>query len=91
MPIERALGVEWCIESDAFELRVSLQNKLPTRRGILSTMSTIYDPIGFVAPLLVQEKQILQDLCREGIDWDDLISEQTRAWNTTRGIPTTKW
>ncbi len=85
MPIERALGVEWCIESDSFQLRVSLQNKSPTRRGILSTISTIYDPIGFVAPLLLQGRQILQDLCREGIDWDDPISEQTRArWEKWR-------
>jgi hypothetical protein len=27
LPIERALGVEWCIESDSFQLCVTLQNK----------------------------------------------------------------
>ena len=85
LPIERALGVEWCIESDSFQLRVSLQNKPPTRRGILSTVSSIFDPIGFVAPLILQGKQFLQELCRDGIDWDDPIPEQIRLrWEKWR-------
>ncbi len=85
LPVERALGVEWCIESDSFQLRVSLQNKPPTRRGILSTISSIYDPIGFVAPLLLQGKQMLQELCREGIEWDDPVPEEIRAkWEKWR-------
>ena len=79
LPIERAPGVEWCIESDSFQLRVNLQNKPTTRRGILSTVSSIYDPMGFVAPLLLQGKQILQLLCREGVDWDDPVPEQLSA------------
>ena len=29
LPVERALGVEWCVESDTFQLRVILQNKPP--------------------------------------------------------------
>ena len=85
LPIERALGVEWCVESDSFQLRVTLHNKPPTRRGVLSTVSSIYDPMGFVAPLLVQGKQILQKLCREGVDWDDPIPERIGArWEKWR-------
>ena len=85
LPTERALGVEWCVESDTFQLRVVLQTKPPTRRGILSTVSSIYDPIGFVAPLLLQGKQILQELCHEGVDWDDPVSDEIRArWEKWR-------
>jgi hypothetical protein len=80
LPIERALGVEWCIESDSFQLRVSLQNKPPTCHRILSTVSSIFNLIGFVAPLILQGKQVLQELCRDGIDWDDPIPEQIRLW-----------
>ena len=85
LPIERSLGVEWCIESDSFQLRVSLQNKPPSRRGILSTESSIFDPIGFLAPLILQGKQFLRELCRDGIDWDDPIPEQIRLrWEKWR-------
>ncbi|PIK41868.1 hypothetical protein BSL78_21265 [Apostichopus japonicus] len=31
--IERALGVYWCVESDTFQFRISLQDKPLTRRG----------------------------------------------------------
>ena len=85
LPVERALGVEWCVESDTFQLRVILQNKPPTRRGILSIVSSIYDPIGFVAPLLLRGKQILQELCREGVDWDDPVPNEVRTrWEIWR-------
>ena len=61
LPIERTLGTQWCIESDSFQFRITLQDKPFTRRGILSTVSSIFDPFGFVAPLLLVGKRVLQD------------------------------
>ena len=85
LPIERTLGTHWCIESDSFQLRITLQDKPLTRRGILSTVSSIYDPLGFVAPLLLKGKQILQDLCREKADWDNPVPEDVkRKWEKWR-------
>jgi hypothetical protein len=43
LPTERALGVYWCIDSDTFEMRITLQDNPLTRRGILSTISSIDD------------------------------------------------
>ena len=67
LPLERTLGMQWCVESDSFEFNIILQNKPCTRCGILSTVSSVYEPIGFVAPL------ILQDLCGLSLDWDDPV------------------
>ena len=39
LPVERALGVQWCTESESFQFRISLPEKPYTRRGILSTVS----------------------------------------------------
>lgn len=44
LPVERALGVQWAIESDAFGLRIIVKDQPLTRRGILSTISSVYDP-----------------------------------------------
>ena len=52
LPIERALGVHWCIESDAFTFRIELKDKPCTRRGILVTISTIFDLLGLIAPVV---------------------------------------
>ena len=85
LPVERALGVQWCIESDTFKFRITLKDRPCTRRGILSTVSSIFDPLGFVAPLLLDGKIIVQELCKEGADWDDPVPEQVKSrWEQWR-------
>lgn len=68
LPMEQALGIHWCIQSDTFQFRIMLKDRPCTRRGILSTVSSIFNPLGFVAPVLLEGKSILQDLCRDGVD-----------------------
>ncbi|KAK3736794.1 hypothetical protein QZH41_011744 [Actinostola sp. cb2023] len=75
MPIQRSLGTYWCIESDTFGFRIELRDKPLTRRGILSTISSVYDPLGAVSPIILVGKQILQTLCRHNADWDDPVPE----------------
>ena len=85
LPPERVLGVEWCVESDTFQFRITLRDRPMTRRGILSTVSSIYDPLGFAAPFLFRGKRILQLLCKEGIGWDDPVPEPLRSqWESWR-------
>ena len=60
LPIERALGMTWCVENDSFQFRIELQNRPLTRRDILSTVGFIYDPNGYLAPVILKGKQILQ-------------------------------
>ncbi|XP_052378933.1 uncharacterized protein LOC127931174 [Oncorhynchus keta] len=76
LPVERALGIRWNIESDAFTFRVTVKNRPLTRRGILSTVSSIYDPLGFRAPFVLKAKQILQVLCKLKCGWDEVIPEE---------------
>ncbi|XP_057302738.1 uncharacterized protein LOC130636904 [Hydractinia symbiolongicarpus] len=84
-PIERGLGVSWCVETDSFCFRIVLKDNPLTRRGILSSISSVCDPFGFGAPFLLPAKQLLQQLCRERKDWDDDISQQKRAiWEQWR-------
>ena len=85
LPAERALGVQWAVESDTFGFRVILKDKPLTRRGILSTICSIFDPLGMAAPFLLTGKKILQDLCRTKLDWDDEIDDEFRIrWENWR-------
>ena len=77
--VERALGVQWAIESDTFGFRIILKDQSLTRRGILSTISSVYDPLGIAAPFLLVGKAILQDLCRTKLSWDEEIGEEYRV------------
>lgn len=72
LPIERALGVYWCIESDALKFRIELKDKPCTRRGILATIGSIFGPLGLIAPVVLVGKQILQDICH-GKGWDEPV------------------
>ena len=67
--------IQWCIERDTFQFRIALKGRPMTRRGILSSVCSIYDPVGFAATFLLRGKRILQLLCKEAVDWDDPIPE----------------
>ena len=62
LPIERALGVRWDVECDKFCFKTEVKSKPPARRGLLSVVCSLYDPLGFVAPIVLPAKVILQDL-----------------------------
>ena len=86
LPLERALGVQWFVESDEFHFKVELKDRPLTRRGILSTVSSIYDPLGLIAPFLLQCKRILQGICKDGAHWHDPVPDNVRMhWARWRG------
>jgi len=78
LPCERALGIRWDVETDTFGLKISLKDKPSTRRGILSIVSSIYDPLGFAAPFILPAKRLLQNLCRRGLGWDNSVKRRHR-------------
>lgn len=75
LPVERALGVTWCTETDTFSFNINVQNKPATRRGILSVVGSVYDPLGFLSPFVLPAKLLLRDLCKERRGWDEEITE----------------
>ena len=80
--IERALGSHWDVIKDEFVFKVTIKPKQPTRRGLLSIVSSIYDPLGFTAPFILPAKILLQELCKDGLKWDDLIEpSHLQRWN----------
>ncbi|XP_038154235.1 uncharacterized protein LOC119791920 [Cyprinodon tularosa] len=82
LPTERALGVQWCTEDDVFTYSIKPQDKPKTRRGVLSVVNSTYDPLGFLAPLILPAKLLLRDLCKEKLGWDEEISDsQKEQWS----------
>ena len=82
LPISRALGLHWDTASDTLQFKVVPTNKPPTKRFILSTVSSLFDPLGFLGPFLLPDKVILQELWRMDVQWDDPIPEPLLTqWN----------
>ena len=87
LPIERTLGVTWDPSTDT--IRVSTVNKTfpSTKRGALSLVSSIFDPLGLVTPSVLEPKLIIQELWRHKADWDESLPDDLLSrlnnWKST--------
>ena len=84
----KVLGLNWNFRDDTLEIdleKVSKavnENVQPTKRIILSTLASLFDPLGLVSPVGIMAKIIFQELCVEKVGWDDpLTSEKCLRWN----------
>ena len=79
LPVERTLGVQWDMDTDTFRFDANVPERKTTRRGLLSAVSSIFDPLGFVSPVTLNAKKILKELCQAGLEWDQPIPENKEA------------
>ncbi|VDI13795.1 Hypothetical predicted protein [Mytilus galloprovincialis] len=79
LPVQRSLGVSWNLQSDNFTFQVSLDNKPYTRRGVLSVINGLYDPLGFAAPVTIAGKLILRETMKESTEWDEPLPPQFQS------------
>ena len=83
LPTERTLGMNWDMNNDLFTFRIMLKDKPFNRRGVLSVVASIYDPMGYLAPVTLIGKTFLQDMCRKKLSWDEVMSgDELARWKT---------
>ena len=71
----------WDTETDKFGFIVTLIQKSWTRRGLLSVISSVYDPLWFTTSFLLQEQLLIQQLCKGNLGWDETIEDTIqRQW-----------
>ncbi|XP_052762111.1 uncharacterized protein LOC128204746 [Mya arenaria] len=78
LPVQRSLGMNWNLDSDYFTFTISEEIKPCTRRGILSTLNSLFDPLGFISPVVVHGRIIMRDLMSKSPDWDEPLPVDTR-------------
>lgn len=82
LPVERTLGMEWDIQHDIFKFNINKKERPATRRGMLSIISSVYDPIGFASPFTLKAKMMLQSLCQAQMGWDEeIVGADLASWN----------
>ena len=74
LPNEKTLGICWNERENIFSFRLKLEARTLTKRVMLSMISSIYDPLGFAAPFILEGRRILQGLCNQDIQWDSEVS-----------------
>ena len=78
---DKALGVKWNIRKDTLGFRTKMAANPSTSRGLLSMLSSIYNPLGLGAPFLLKGRLIIQQLCRDRLSWDEpLVENSSYEW-----------
>ncbi|XP_036146380.1 uncharacterized protein LOC118646806 [Monomorium pharaonis] len=72
----KILGIVWNPSRDVFQFKVTLADPLPrSKRAILSTIAKLYDSLGWVTPVTITAKILMQQLWRLQTSWDGDIPE----------------
>ncbi|XP_058987179.1 uncharacterized protein LOC131806656 [Musca domestica] len=76
----KPLGIRWNARLDCFFFEVSpIVNKHFTKREVLSAIAKLFDPVGWLAPVIVRAKMIMQKIWLDNIGWDDQLLAATEA------------
>ena len=82
-PIQ-TLGVSWDSIADEFRFRTNLTSdrSMTTKRQVSSIIARLHDPMGWLAPVLLIAKVLMQSVWKSSISWDDpLPNELERSWS----------
>ena len=83
------LGLNW--DTGANDLIFDFENiyrtaqKLDiTKRNILLVAAMFFDPLGLISPFTLQPKVIFQELCRNKLEWDEVINDRNKINEWTK-------
>ena len=80
----KALGLGWNPQNDhfTFQSKVLSSSPRPTKRSLLSDISKLYDPLGWLAPLTTKLKILFQDVWKAKVQWDEPAPQNIcNEWN----------
>ena len=71
----KILGLRWNKQQDILSVVVPKEEVQPTKRGVLGKLARIYDPLGLIAPVTLEGKQIYREVCESQKAWDAPLNE----------------
>lgn len=96
-PVFKILGLTWDRQDDNFHITVHLPElSYPvTKRSILSDISRLFDPFGWLSPVIITAKIFIQKLWLCKKDWDDelpldLVNQWTKYRDDLNNLQTIK-
>ena len=77
----KTLGVHWSPVQDRFQFSVTDLaefSSASTKRSILSNIARLFDPLGWLSPITVTAKILMQDLWLQKCEWDSPLPAELR-------------
>ena len=72
----KILGISWNKSTDTLELDFTpciKEYDVLTKRKMISTINSLYDVLGWVAPITITGKLIFSDVCNKKLTWDEPV------------------
>ena len=93
---QKVLGINWNLVSDELSLSKPSASKLQhvsSKREVLQAIASVFDPLGFFAPIVLEAKLFMKELWIERCDWDYKLDDKQlvewlRVCKHLEGIPT---
>lgn len=83
----KTLGLHYHPHIDTFTFKVSLPppDHKVTKRKLLSETARLFDPLGWLSPVIIKAKIMFQQLWQDGYVWDQQLSHELQEqWTTYR-------
>lgn len=73
--MKSVLGLHWDPKTDelTFKVRQNENTGILTKRKILSSVGKLYDPNGYISPVVITAKILIQKLWKLATDWDQAV------------------
>ena len=72
----KILGLVWDKHKDTYNIEIPKESLRLTKRNVLKTLASIFDPLGFISPVLLVGKILYRNLCDLKIPWDKEIPKE---------------
>ena len=82
-PYEKVLGYNYYPLTDEMQLATySFDSIINTKRGVLSQIAKVYDPVGIFLPVTIRGRCLMRELWAQKIEWDQQIpSSLQKVWD----------
>ncbi|XP_076029146.1 uncharacterized protein LOC143017993 [Oratosquilla oratoria] len=75
----KTLGLNLSLIQDKISISLNVDAISSTKRELLAVIGNVYDPLGMLAPVVLEGRILLQNLFREGIGWDCSFTEPDKG------------
>ncbi|XP_054717638.1 uncharacterized protein LOC129226996 [Uloborus diversus] len=80
----KILGIAWLPDVDKFTFTITVNEMdVWTKQKVLSEVAKIFDPLGWLAPTVINSKIFLQELWSHHLSWDEELPDSlAKQWRT---------
>jgi len=72
----KVLGLQWSHQDDTFIYNFQPERHVSTKRGMLSLIARMFDPLGLLSPVTFFAKALMQRVWKAGLSWDEPLPQE---------------